>query len=58
MVKMNFEVRLGSEEEGVIEGHFGQSGKVKVHIPGYNNSIISTHCKKHTDLTTKCRQMA
>lgn len=53
---VGLKVSLSTGEEGVIEGGFGQSGKVKIRIPsGLKNtttSLLSTSKKKNKEIDT------
>ncbi|CAB3367579.1 Hypothetical predicted protein [Cloeon dipterum] len=51
----NMKVKLSTGEEGAIEGGFGQSGKVKVNIPGglLESTLESIQAKKNASTSRK-----
>lgn len=42
---VGLKVALSTGETGVIEGSFGQSGKIKIRVPGMKNTQTHTLCK-------------
>jgi hypothetical protein len=43
---INLKVTLSTGEIGIIEGSFGQSGKIKIRFMGNNFHILNLNCNK------------